>query len=318
VTSIVIDTEQARPGDPVEFWRGEASRVFQPLSVRVDDRDRFWAHSVAYGLCDITLTRTRSERSTVVRTRRAIADNDPGLVTVVLHLHGRYRVTQGEHSDLCVAGDMAIFDSSLPFVADSDGPIDVLTVALPKSLLPPRAGGHAVVRVPGDAGAAGLVRPFLRDLLDSLRDGRIAADDEAMADGVVGLVRTLFGDRDRRALPHPEPLRDIKRYIDAHLGDPGLTPERIAAAHYISRRRLYTLFEAESTGVREWIRARRLERCRRDLRDPARRHEKVITIATRWGFVDASHFSHCFRGAYGVAPSTYRAAYLRTAGVIGP
>jgi AraC-like DNA-binding protein len=75
----------------------------------------------------------------------------------------------------------------------------------------------------------------------------------------------------------------------------------------MSRRRLYTLFEAESMGVREWIRERRLERCRRDLRDAALAHETVMTIATRWGFVDASHFSHSFRDAYGTAPSAYRA-----------
>lgn len=306
MTSIVIDTEQARPGDPVDFWRGEASRVFQPHNVRVADRAGFWARSVGYELCDLTLTRTRSERSTVVRTRGSIAEFDPGLLMLVVHMRGTYRVTQEERTEICGAGDLAIFDSSRPFRAEPDGPIDVLTVGLPKSMLH-RHAAHAAVRIPGTTGPAGLVRPFLCDLLENLGDGRIAADDEAMADGVVGLVRTLFGDREGRALPRPQPLRDVKRYIDAHLGDPGLTPDRIAAAHYISRRRLYTLFEAEATGVREWIRGRRLERCRRDLRDPALRDETVMSIATRWGFVDASHFSHSFRDAYGLAPSAYRA-----------
>jgi AraC-like DNA-binding protein len=311
VASIVIDTRQARPGDPVDFWRGEASRVFQPLQLRVDDRAAFWARSVGHDLCDVTLTRTRSERSTIVRTQRTIADFDPGLLMLVVHLRGSYRVTHDERSDVCGAGDLSIFDSSRPFRAESAGPIDVLTVALSKSLLHPhaaRAAARADVRIPGDAGPAGLVRPFLTSLLDSLGDGEIAPDDEAMADCVVGLVRTLFGDRDRLALPTPQPLREVKRYIDAHLGDPGLSPERIAAAHYMSRRRLYTLFEGESTGVREWIRERRLERCRRDLRDPALAGETVMSIATRWGFVDASHFSHSFRDAYGIAPSAYRAA----------
>jgi AraC-like DNA-binding protein len=309
VASIVIDTKQAQPGDPVDFWRGEASRVFQPLNLRVDDRSGFWARSVGYDLCDVTLTRTRSERSTVVRTRRTIAEFDPGLLVLVLHLRGTYRVSQEDQREICSPGDMAIFDSSRPFRAEPEGPIDVLTVGLPKALLHPhaaRAAASSAMRIPGDAGPAGLVRPFLTNLLDSLGDGEIGADDEAMADCVVGLVRTLFT-RDRPVVPQPQPLRDIKRYIDVHLGDPGLTPERIAAAHYISRRRLYTLFETESTGVREWIRERRLERCRRDLRDPALAHATVMAIATRWGFVDASHFSHSFRAAYGVAPSAYRA-----------
>ena len=126
----------------------------------------------------------------------------------------------------------------------------------------------------------------------------------------MSLVRTLLADRDAPPVPRPQALREIKRYIDAHLDDAGLTPERIAAAHHISRRRLYTLFEAESSGVREWIRERRLERCRRDLRDAALLHATVTTIAMRWGFVDASHFSHCFREAYGMPPRDYRAAAI--------
>jgi transcriptional regulator GlxA family with amidase domain len=34
----------------------------------------------------------------------------------------------------------------------------------------------------------------------------------------------------------------------------------------------------------------------------------VTSIALRWGFVDASHFSHCFRDAYGMPPRDCRVA----------
>jgi AraC-like DNA-binding protein len=309
--AVVIDTRSAAPADPVEFWRGEASRVFQPLSVHCDDRSAFWARSVAHDLCDITLTRTRSEASTIVRTERAIAEFDPGRLMLVLHVRGSYHLTRGGDSDVCGPGDMAIFDSSRPFAARSDGPIDVVTVALSKSLLRPdlaRAAARSALRIPGDSGPAALVRPYVAGLLDGLHDGEIASDDESVADCVVSLVCTLFADSGVPRAARRGPLSAVKRYIDEHLGDPALTPEGIAAAHYISRRQLYTLFEAESSGVREWIRERRLERCRHDLRDPALEHETVTSIAMRWGFVDPSHFSHCFRDVYGMPPREYRLA----------
>jgi AraC-like DNA-binding protein len=295
----VIDTRAAGRRDPVAWWRGEASRAFQPLDVSAADPSAFWAHSVAYALHDVTLTHTRSQASVVDRDEAAIALADPGLLMLVLHVQGRYELTHAGTRAVCTAGDLALLDSSLPFSARSDGPIDVVTVALPKDALAPGAAPRP--RIPGDAGAAVLVRGFLGTLLDGLEEGTIDPGDAAVAGCLVGLVGSLVRDAGGAA-----PLQAVKRWIDEHLADADLSPGRIATANHMSRRRLYTLFEEESCGVREWIRARRLERCRRDLRDPALRHETVMTIALRWGFVDASHFSHCFREAYGCSPRTYR------------
>jgi AraC-like DNA-binding protein len=82
----------------------------------------------------------------------------------------------------------------------------------------------------------------------------------------------------------------------------------IAAAHYISLRALYTLFETQQTSVAGWIRERRLERCRRDLADPALRERSVSAIAARRGLTDPAHFSRAFRAAYGLPPTEYRRA----------
>lgn len=110
--------------------------------------------------------------------------------------------------------------------------------------------------------------------------------------------------------PTPHPDRDllaaIRRSIDLRLGDPGLRPGAIARDHHLSRRQLYRLFAADGVGVADWIRARRLERCARDLRDPALAHESITTIALRWGFVNPSHFSRAFRAAYGTTPREHR------------
>jgi AraC-like DNA-binding protein len=99
----------------------------------------------------------------------------------------------------------------------------------------------------------------------------------------------------------------IHDFIHRHLGDPGLTPDAIAAAHQISIRYLYKLFEHQGLTVAGWIRQRRLERCRRDLADPQLGCVPIHAIATRWGFTDRAHFSRIFRTAYDMSPKDYRA-----------
>jgi len=313
VTAVVIDTARDRPGDPVAYWRDEASRLFRPLQVRTERPDAFYARSVGHDLCGLRLTRTRTGESLICGTRRTIAEFDPEAFILVVHLSGAYRVEQEERTAVCRAGDLALFDSSRPFRVESDGPVDVLTLTLPKAALGPYRSRtpSAPLRVPGDLGPATLLRSLLGDVMEGLAGGRIAPGDQAVAESVLALVRGATRPRDAGPAPPPSPLAQIKRYIDEHLGDPGLSPERIAASQFVSRRQLYTLFEGEGCGVREWIRARRLERCERDLRDPARRGETVMSVATRWGFTDASHFSACFRAAYGMPPGAYRDAVAR-------
>jgi AraC-like DNA-binding protein len=103
-----------------------------------------------------------------------------------------------------------------------------------------------------------------------------------------------------------EILLNVQSYIEANLHDPQLDPERIARASFISTRYLHKLFEAEGTSVCRWVRATRLERCRRDLLDPVLADETILTTASRWGLPGPQHFSRLFRSAYGCSPSELR------------
>ena len=98
----------------------------------------------------------------------------------------------------------------------------------------------------------------------------------------------------------------VREYIEAHLSDPALSPASIAAAHFISTRHLHNVFHESGATVSGWIRSQRLERTRRDLRDPLHAGDSVGTVAARWGFLDAAHFSRTFRDAFGQSPSDWR------------
>jgi AraC-like DNA-binding protein len=100
----------------------------------------------------------------------------------------------------------------------------------------------------------------------------------------------------------------ILRFIDEHLADADLSPEVIAGAHHISVRYLHKLFRDEGTTVGRWIQRRRLEECRRDLVRGLRARRTIASVAGRWGFLSATHFSRVFRAAYGMSPSEWRDA----------
>jgi AraC-like DNA-binding protein len=102
----------------------------------------------------------------------------------------------------------------------------------------------------------------------------------------------------------------VRAYIEHQLGDPRLNVATIAAAHHISVRYLQKLFEGQEQTVAGWIRAQRLERCRRDLANPALAEEPVTSIAARWGLIHPPQFSRLFKSTYGLAPRDYRAKAL--------
>ncbi|MDO0913114.1 helix-turn-helix domain-containing protein [Streptomyces sp. DT2A-34] len=172
-------------------------------------------------------------------------------------------------------------------------------------------GGSVARELPGREQLAVLVAEFLAGLArDATPYGPVG--ELRMGAVVTELVRALLDHRpgDGEGPATPVLLRRIQLYILDHLDDRRLTPDQVAAAHHISTRYLHRLFQGQELTVAAWIKAQRLERCRRDLADPALRHLPVHTIGARWGFAQPADFSRAFRAAYGVTPTGLRAGAL--------
>jgi AraC-like DNA-binding protein len=191
-------------------------------------------------------------------------------------------------------------------------PFDLLVVGVPKMLL--RPFGEVLTRatataIRADSGLASLTVPFALGLADRLEDGSIGEGRAELGETLLGLLRALAleGRDEPRAAPAPALLAQVKVHIERNLGDPRLGPASIAAALYVSPRYLHRIFRAEGCTVSEWIRRARLERCRRDLADPALARETILAIAARWGMPDSAHFSRVFKAAYGCSPREFRA-----------
>ena len=105
---------------------------------------------------------------------------------------------------------------------------------------------------------------------------------------------------DRRA------VMSIRDYIETHLHDPDMTPQRIADALHMSARYLHHLFSDGDETAARYILRRRLDECARSMLDASRRDRSLLDIAMSFGFNNASHFGRVFRQRFRMSPSEYR------------
>jgi AraC-like DNA-binding protein len=110
-------------------------------------------------------------------------------------------------------------------------------------------------------------------------------------------------------------LERVFQSIEMRLSDPDLNIHQIASEHGISSRYLQKLFETHGESFSQYVKLRRLERCRLDLGSPLYAQRTISEILFQWGFNDSATFSRAFRDRYGVSPREYRKAPDREAPV---
>jgi len=312
--TVLITTARVPPHERFELWSSETSRLFAPLTTGPVSRREFWAQARARELGAVQVAHLSAAAHTVRRTPAAIAGDDPEVFWLLQLLEGSTVVTQQDRAAVLRPGDLTIYDSSRPHAVVNTGPFSAAVFQIPRRLVREPDAVSATLtatRIAGDEGPGALVAPFLRGLADGLAAGMLPERGDDLGQALLHLVDAIVAPRvapDERPAPASSPatLLAAKRYIERRLPDPDLSPDEVARAVFVSRRALYGLFAQEGMGVAEWIRHRRLERCRRALRDPALAEATVARIAADHGFRNAEHFTRAFRAAYGCTPGAYR------------
>ncbi|WP_436768528.1 helix-turn-helix domain-containing protein [Streptomyces sp. URMC 123] len=252
------------------------------------------------------------------RTPRLIRRSDPEAYQLLLPLQGSVGLAQSGRQALLRPRDLLLYDTSRPFHSEAADPAGAgvrgMVARFPKAMFPFRHEALdriTAVRLAGDTGMGALLVRHLTELAGQAAHYRVA-DAARLATVAVDLLAAwcahhLEAESALTPEAHHRALQTrIHAFVQQRLGDPRLTPDAIAAAHQISTRHLYKLFQEQGLTVAGWIRQRRLERCRRDLADPRLDSRPVHAIAARWGFTSDAHFSRLFRAVHGMTPTEYR------------
>lgn len=312
--TLLIDTDVVPARERADYW-AEASRVaFHPLHIRADSGRPFSARMWGDHLGSIGVFRIAAGANTMSRTPRDIAAGDPDCLHLEMLLRGQLRGAQQDRAAALTPGDLTAYDTSRPTIFTADGPFDILVLRLAKATLGKQARNISrltSVRIAGGSGLPRLAARFFFEAATGLADGTIARDDCGLEGHMIDLVRRLYVDLGSSSHPTrprstAELLLQAQSQIEARLGDPGLNPEAIARACFISTRYLHRVFESEGLSVCGFIRATRLDHCRRDLIDPALADQPIGAIGSRWGLSSAPHFSRLFRETYGCSPRELR------------
>jgi AraC-like DNA-binding protein len=317
--SRTFDTREASAGERLEYWTQTVCDQIVP--VQIDPRGTEQLAGTAMrstGLGALQVRQVVGGEHIYVRGEREIRAGDPSTLQVGMQLTGSSLLIQDGREAVMGAGDIVLYDSSRPFSLIMDARFHWQVFLLLKEKL--RRSDREIatltaVPIHGSTGVAGVVARFLRDVAersDELEaDGSAAFLCENAADLVGTLVRSELGQQWAVRDPQRMLLESALAFMEAHLRDPSLAPERVAHAVNVSVRRLHQIFATTGRSVGEHIRDLRLAGVRRDLGDPRMSGLSIARVAAAHGWHNASAFSRQFRLTEGCTPTEFRIRALR-------
>jgi AraC-like DNA-binding protein len=238
----------------------------------------------------------------------------PNAIWLVLILEGRAQLIHDNNSFDLQSGDIAYgpcrTEATMRF------PIDfrVLHVRIPRLTLSPRVIaplslkiGHLNARTGIDHIFAGMLRA-LAETLEDITSSQLRPVELALTEFLItslGGEKTVFG-LGGAAGARASHLHRICQSIETMLSDPALNLNYVAQVHGVSTRYLQKLFTGADMSFSQYLRSRRLDRCRADLISPLHSQLSISEICFRWGFNGSAHFSRVFRNKYDISPREYR------------
>lgn len=310
-----IETDSFPLDERFPRWREACLAPPMACELRCGDPARFSGRAQVGELGELSVLSVFSQtRYEFRRTPLLIRRHDSEQFRLALHTSGVGGLLTNDHEIPLHPGDMVLADTSHPIAGWRGAMADWVMITFRRGLMPlPSRYLESLAETPlrGGTGIGALVSGFIRSATAD-PDRFLPSDRARLGTAVLDVLSVLIAhELELGRLASPEAHRQalvlaVKEFIQRRLSDPDLSPATIAAAHHISIRQLQKLFAAHEETVGAWVRARRLEACRRELADPMLCDRPVGAIAARWGFVSAAHFSRVFKQAFAQSPREYR------------
>jgi AraC-like DNA-binding protein len=300
-------------GQRASRWSEIIAATYFPLDLGFPAPESFDGTLLAWKLGAASLSRLTSDPLVYRRRRRHLAAETGEQYLVTLPAKAPVRFAQCQQNVRCLPGGFIIERSHEPYEFSYAEPNDLFVLKVPGALLRERLRGpdrFCALEFDATAGVGALLADMLR-LVPRRLDAADAGVLDAVGRQLVDLLALAIGGDPRVLASATSTVREahmarIEAHIRKHLGDPDLSPERIARACGISTRYLHDLFRDGDRTVCGFVRETRLRAAEAALRDPAGKRS-IAEIAYACGFGDQAQFSRQFKSLFGLTPREARA-----------
>lgn len=298
-------------------WHETIGRTYFPLDLSFRRPEAFDGELTSWQLGPVSLSRLTSDALMYRRLPRHLSVQGPEEFLVTVPAKAELRFAQGGKEVRANPGTFFLERSHEPYEFSHAEAADLWVMKVTSEML----GGR--VRAPDrfcslefDAtnGANGLFVDMLH-LVPGRYDAMTEETRATVGRQLVDLL-ALALQSDERVLTsglssvRAGHLARIETFVNRHLDDPALGPEKVAAGCGISVRYLHELLRETNTTLGQWIRDRRLQAAQEDLANPSCARS-IGEIAYARGFADQAQFSRAFRARFGVTPKEVRAGHRR-------
>ncbi|MDT3722449.1 transcriptional regulator FeaR [Pseudomonas oryzihabitans] len=267
-----------------------------------DGAEPFVGHIAHRNLDGLNVADIHVNARAIVRERGKAGRADDRFYFLVLQRHGRMSVQNAQQHFVLEPGELALLDSAQGYEMRPQGLINQLSVHLGRESVE-RALPASAPRF-GKLASGSLSARLLKTLLLQLSEDDAASSEHqghALQDALLSLVVPLLRGAPPKAA-HPSLRSLAERLIQDSLLEP-LSPNDLATRLNVSVRQLYRQFAGDGDSLCRFIQRQRLERSAQELVGGTL---PITTLAYKWGFTDAAHFSRLFKRHYGLSPRRYR------------
>jgi AraC-like DNA-binding protein len=295
--AMVLSTDGLPPGETAPAWHAWMSQLFAGLDTDLYGDRLFEGHVRVANAGDVVLTRLEAGRHRVMRSMQGLRAQESPYLKIVAPWEGVASVRQHNREASVRRGSWVIYDTSQEYEVANPEWSEHLIVMLPRQAIVDRGirlEGLMGRNVGGSSGIARIALHLARRAGELLVDMVHLSLQELAGQGTAGTQQMALQDR-------------IRAHVMAHLRDPALSVDSVAAALHCSKRHLHNAFADSQASLGAFIQHSRLELCMRELLLPGHARRTITEVAMDCGFGSSAHFSRAFKAYTGLSPSDFRA-----------
>ena len=305
-TKSIVNSKEQFP-----FWSEAICDTLFQIDVNRRNDGGFIGSMKVHDLNPFSINRVRSEEHIADLSTTGISRLKKHYFKLHIQNSSIAIVRQHGYETILQPGDAMLLDSLYPFQLDFPENFSCLSVKIPRDLLRPMLKDPKAATSKPIANQSPInmaIKHYIHFLLKTSKDQIDSDQSRLYLDNLLGLIvaGTSQEKISAKKIDRENKFSRIKRFINANLDDPELSPVKVAEHFFISVSYVHKLFKKNQLTFGNYLRKQRLECAAMTLQNKSNDTHTISEVAYHLGFNDLSHFWRLFKKHYGMTPREYR------------